>query len=164
MSRENAHLYNCNDLVPYGIHPLTGEACAYSRRILCDLSQEGVILMTAYLGLSCTVEAARAFPANRNAYVGVQPAVAGVMVARAAFPDLMIFTLLHVGQYDYVLETPDGGFTGFNDGDRYAQHYLKDSTNGTLPNGYRLHHNCAKRSTQPHIGDRNIHAMSGRVL
>lgn len=162
MDHDNDHLYHCDDLVPYGICPLTGEADAYARRILCDLSEAGVTLLTAYLGLSHTTEARHAFPRQMNEKVGSQPAVAGVLLARALFPDLMVFALLHVGQYGYVLEAPDGSYTGFNEGDRYAQHYLRED--GALPTGYRLHTNCAKRSRAPQVEGRNVHAMSGRFI
>lgn len=145
-------------LIDYGVNPLTGEADAYARRILCDLSDEGVILLTAYFGLSYTAEAGRAFPANMNGFVGTAKAVASVMLARETMQDLMLFALLHVNQYDYVMQAP-GGLHGFNEDDKYGQRYLEMA----LPQGYRLYTNCAKRSAQPHVGDRNIHAMSGRV-
>lgn len=152
-------LHDAHALTDYGLNPLTGEADAYSRRTLCDLSNEGIILLTAYFGLSHTLEAARAFPKNYNSSVGDKPAVASVMLARGTMDDLMIFALLHVDQFDYVMQTP-GGYAGFNDGDQYGERYLHQG----LPEGYRLHYNAAKRCTQPHVGDRNVHAMSGRVL
>lgn len=152
-------IHDAHALTDYGINPLTGEADAYSRRTLCDLSDEGVILLTAYFGLTHTTEACRAFPDNWNSMVGDKPAVSSVMLARGIMDDLMIFAMLHVDRFDYVMQTP-GGFSGFNDGDQYGENYLRCA----LPDGYRLHHNEAKRSTQPHVGDRNVHAMSGRVL
>jgi hypothetical protein len=160
MTRDNVTLHSFDDLKQYGVNPLTGEACAYGRRILCDLSEQGVILLTAYYGLSHTIEARHAFPRNMNGMVGEWPAVAGVMIARAAISDLMVFALLHVGQFDYVLQTPDHSFTGFNEGDHYSEHYL----HAGLPEGYRVLHNEAKRCQQPHVGDRNVHAMSGRIV
>lgn len=39
------------DLEPYGIFPLTGEACALSMRILCDLSHVGRRIVRECLGL-----------------------------------------------------------------------------------------------------------------
>lgn len=152
-------LHDARALTDYGVNPLTGEADAYSRRTLCDLSQEGIILMTAYLGLSHTTEACRVFPKNWNSMVGESEAVASVMLARDTMADLTIFALLHIDRFDYVMQTPSG-FSGFNAGDEYGERYLHQG----LPEGYRLHHNEAKHSTQPHEGDRNVHAMSGRVL
>lgn len=152
-------LHDAHALTAYGVQPLTGEADTYSRRTLCDLSQEGIILLTAYLGLSHTVEASRAFLKNWNEYVGDKPAVASVMLARDTMNDLVLFAMLHVDQFDYVMQTP-GGWSGFNEGDEYGQRYLQVA----LPEGYRLHPNHSKRCRAPHIGDRNVHAMSGRVL
>jgi hypothetical protein len=153
------HLRDYADLAQYGVNPLTGEADAYSRRILCDLNEQGVILLTAYFGLSHTIEARHCFPRNWNSMVGDFPAVASVLLAHAVIPDLMVFALLHVGQYDYVLEAPPGvGFTGFNEGDNYATAYL---TRG-LPEGYRVLPNESKRC-KAQVDGRNIHAMSGRI-
>ena len=153
-------LHNVNDLTDYGLKPLTGEADAYSRRTLCDLSDEGVILLTAYFGLTHTTEACRAFPENWNSTVGDKPAVASVMLARGTMDDLMVFALLHVERCDYVMQTPGGQFSGFNEGDQYGENYLRCA----LPEGYHLHHNEAKRSHAPQVEGRNVHAMSGRVL
>jgi hypothetical protein len=152
-------LHNYSDLTDYGVNPLTGEADAYSRRILCDLNQDGLILLTAYLGLAHTKAAEQAFPANMNNTVGALPALASAMLARSVIPDLMIFALLHVDRFDYVFES-HGDFVGFNREDTLAVDFYceREGQPG------HLHHNCAKRSTQPHVGDRNVHAMSGRVL
>ena len=152
-------LHNYSDLAKYGINPLTGEADAYSRRLLCDLNQEGIILLTAYLGFAHTKAAEQAFPANMNTTVGELPAVASCMLARAVLPDLMIFALLHVEHFDYVYEG-HGDYVGFNQEDGLAVDYYRERAG---EDGH-LHQNCAKRSNHPHIGDRNIHQMSGRVL
>jgi hypothetical protein len=157
------HLHSFDDLSQYGLKPLTGEADAYSRRLLCDLNQQGVILLTAYFGLSHTLEARHAFPRNWNSMVGEWPAVASVLLSRDTLRDLMVFSLLHVGQFDYVLDSPNG-FTGFNEGDSYSEAYLRGDANGTMPTGYSLHRNFCKGSQAPQVDGRNVHAMSGRVL
>jgi hypothetical protein len=151
-------LHNPDDLTAFGVHPLTGEADAYGRRVLCDLSQEGVILLTAYFGLSHTIEAGRAFPANWNSWVGEQPAVACVMLARGVMQDLMVFALLHVGRFDYVYEEV-GLVVGFNEADEPALAYYRERETGG-----HLHQNAAKRCRNVQIDGRNVHAMSGRVL
>lgn len=143
-------------LKAYGINLLTGEADAYSRRILCDLSQEGVDLVRTYLGLDPTREA---FLSNMNSYVGEAPAVASVMLSRPVLVDLTTFALLHVDHFDYVVQRGSTQI-GFNDEDPMAAFCMKD----TDKEGVELHHNYQKRSRHPHVGDRNVHAMSGRVL
>jgi hypothetical protein len=156
MSRH--HLHDFADLAAYGVKPLTGEADAYGRRLLCDLNEQGVILLTAYFGLSHTIEARHCFPRNWNSMVGELPAVASVLLPRAIIPDLMVFALLHVGQYAYVMDTPSG-FTGFNEGDKYGAAYL----HAGLPEGWVLHRNFCKGSPAPTADGRNVHAMSGRI-
>lgn len=159
MNRPCIHLNAPNDLAAYGVQPLTGESDAYGRRLLCDLNAAGVILLTAYFGLSHTIEARHCFARNWNTMVGDFPAVASVLLPRAILPDLMVYALLHVGQFDYVMETP-AGFTGFNEGDPFGELYLHQG----LPPGYRLIHNEAKKCRAPQVDGRHVHAMSGRVL
>jgi hypothetical protein len=157
------HLHNNDGLASYGVKPLTGEADAYGRRLLCDLNEAGVILLTAYFGLSSTIEARHCFPRNWNSMVGEYPAVASVLLSRAIIPDLMVFALLHVGQFDYVMVSPSG-YTGFNEGDKYGQHFLDGDAKGSNPEGWTLHRNFCKGSQAPTADGRNVHAMSGRVL
>jgi hypothetical protein len=154
-------LHTCNDLTAYGVHPLTGEADAYSRRTLCDLSTEGIVLLTAYFGLSHTVEASRAFPANWNGYVGEAKAVASVLLAHTVMLDLMVYALLHVERFDFVYEEA-GSLSGFNEEDTRAMDYYREAVS-TRP-GSRLHHNQAKKCRAPQVEDRHVHVMSGRVL
>lgn len=154
-------LHNPDDLTAFGVHPLTGEADAYGRRVLCDLSEEGVILLTAYFGFAHTKATEQAFPANWNSLVGEAPAVACVMLARGVMQDLMVFALLHVGRFDYVYEEV-GLVAGFNEADEPALAYYRERESGQ--HGGHLHQNAAKRCRNVQIDGRNIHAMSGRVL
>jgi len=153
------YLHSAHDLAAYGVQPLTGESDAYGRRVLCDLNEAGVILLTAYFGLSHTIEARHCFPRNWNSMVGAYPAVASVLLPRAILPDLCVYALLHVGAFDYVMQSP-AGFTGFNEGDRLGEQYLHQG----LPEGYQLHRNEAKQCRAPQVDGRHVHAMSGRVL
>jgi hypothetical protein len=66
-------------------------------------------------------------------------AIAGVLLGRAVLDDLMVFTLPHVDQCDYVLQAPSGP-GGFNEGDRFYADYL----HAGLPEGYHLLVNSAK--------------------
>ncbi len=45
------HIKTYNDLGKYGIDYLTGEACAYGYRGLCDLEERGVKLIADCLGI-----------------------------------------------------------------------------------------------------------------
>lgn len=155
--KDHLSIYNWHDLKHFGVNLLTGEADAYSLRLLCDLSREGVELLTTYLGL---LPSQAAFPSNMNGRVGEVEAVASVMVARTMLPGLTVFALLHVGNYDFVLQMPTG-FVGFNRGDQYDEAYL----HAKLPAGWRLIHNARKTRAQDSSldGDRNVHQFTGRV-
>ena len=48
---EIAYIHNWQELDRYGINALTGESCAYSMRMLCDLNERGVKTMGAYFGI-----------------------------------------------------------------------------------------------------------------
>lgn len=148
------------DLKVFGINLLTGEADAYGVRTLCDLSEQGALLVSAYFGLSLIN---KPFPESWNASVGDAPAVASVLLSREALNGLKVFALLHVGNFDYVLESPGGSYAGFDEGDRYGKAYLEQSQAGTLPEGYRLHRNLRKCSRHPNVNGRNVHHISGRT-
>lgn len=156
--KRHVTLSNFADLQQYGLNPLTGEACVYAHRVLFDLSKEGAELVSCYLGLPLGTK----FLDNYNPRVGDAVAVGSVMLSRTVVRDLMIFVLWQVGDFDFVLDSPNG-FTGFNRGDQYAQTYLDGEAKGTTPAGYKVHHNLRKTTRAPHVGDRNVHQMSGRV-
>jgi hypothetical protein len=59
-------------------------------------------------------------PRTGTARGGEHPVIGSVMLAHAVIPDLMVFSLLHVDQFDYVLDAPHG-FTGFNEGNNYVE-------------------------------------------
>ena len=156
-----------SNLSDIGINPLTGEACAYSQRTLCDLNEDGCVLLADWLGLkydsSKLHSDASAFAENWNTTVGHKPAVASVMLDRTVFPALMRFALLRKG-YQYVLGAENcTNYSAFNDSDlnQYPglQHYL-DGTN--CDQGNLLYRN--PRRTQPGVGSRNEHAFTGRVI
>lgn len=146
-----------------GINPLTGEACALSMRILCDLSTEGAALIREYLGLPVDCELSPAW----NSMVAGNPAVASIMIERNAFPGLVHFALLRAG-FRYVYGRDDSAASsGFNDADLTDYPDLQGYIDGTsqsagFDQGARLYRN--PRSTGPSVGTRHIHAMSGRSI
>lgn len=138
-------------LTLFGINPLTGEADAYGRRVLCDVSEEGRTLLCAYWGLPVDTT----FAANWNSYVGEKPAVGSIMLAREAMRDLMIFTLLHVAQCPYVLVHDSGQVQGLTakDAEKYSEY---------LTGAEGLANVRVIRNTYPSATGRNTHQMTGR--
>ena len=155
------HIYSFSDMKKYGINALTGEACAYSMRVLCDLNIDGCKAVTQFLGLPfdpaniyCT------FNKQWNSMVGDKEAVASIMLSRDSFRSLIIFTLFNTGNFDYVVEDPAGSFVGLDCMDKYLHGYLELAEED---HRYIVHRNHAKRSNAPVVNGRNVHAMSGRA-
>ena len=156
-----------SNLPDLGINPLTGEACAFSMRILCDLDEIGVSLIKEYLGLAHDTT----FQKNWNSSVGGHPAVAAVMLERSMFPALVRFALFRQG-YRYVLQEEGGtNATGFNDEDQRRGYtdlslYIDGTSSLLKENGgcLLLHRNPRGGGGQPYQGSRNVHAFTGRTV
>ena len=148
------HIGNWNDLKQFGINPLTGEACAYSMRTLCDLSQKGAELMCDFLGLQIRSPMSTVFAANWNSNVGEDTSVASVMIARGLFPDLCRFALFKANM-ELAVRKPDGSWSGYADLDDEMRKRIVDMANCDK---WELHRN-------PRVGQgsRNQHAFSGRT-
>ena len=156
---DTIHIYGAEGLQRFGINPLTGEACAYGRRTLCDLNAEGVRLLRTYWGLSYDAQ----FVANWNSQVNGEPAVASVMLARSAMPDIAIFSLFHQEGFPMVLQNGPGL-------DLLAiPAYLMDKYVELLrerdPLTYTLHRNMSMRVNKALVHEgRNVHQATGRAL
>lgn len=120
----------------FGVNPLTGEACAYGLRILCDLSEGGITLLTQFLGVDELV----LYP-TWNPRVGERPAVASVLLPRETLRPLHVFALLQQGHDFVTLDDPTG--YAQEEWDRYP-----DPKPAAIRNPQR---------------QRNTHAISGRI-
>jgi len=142
-----------SQLKDYGINPLTGEACAFSMRILCDLSEKGIELLQDFYGLlPDTIN--HQFPRNMNSRVGEDKAIASCMISRGVFKDLYQF-ILFKECWELIL---DGTceLTGMS---KETYNEIKDA----WPKDTKVIINY-KSAGQPSVGSRNVHAMTGRVL
>lgn len=142
----------------FGVCVLTGESCAYSLRLLCDLNEAGAKLIRAYFGLppACELEV----PWNNT--VAGKPSVASVMLARGSLEDLAVFGLLHTGSAKVVraVEKQRGmltGIFGFAPGEEDEADRLAESL-GEAHHVYR--HSVG---SGPQAGGRNVHQMTGRT-
>lgn len=77
------------DLKPYGIDMLTGEACAYGYRLLCDITEDGRKLFESVFGLQLTVK--NSYPDGWN-----DSNSRSVMLPLAMFEPLSVFALFTV--------------------------------------------------------------------
>lgn len=134
------------DLKDYGINPLTGEACAYSLRILCDVSQKGADLLTLFFGGNIQFTD----KSNWNSKVGEDDAVASITLPRGILDDLRVFILLYVHNCKYVYLYTRDTVTGTN-------------TDYPVSEGVHRYVNLAMKDGSVSIGGRNVHQATGRV-
>lgn len=154
-----AHIHHRNDLQKYGINPLTGEACAYSMRTLCDLSEKGVDLLREFLGLMVVLNPQTQFPKNWNSKVGDDPAVASFMLPNGMYGDLCKFILFHVEKMHYVYRSPDGGWYGYS----LSDFNLNAAAFKRLEESGEWERWVNTRSEAEAEGSRNIHQATGRT-
>lgn len=147
-------IYTWSDLKQFGISALTGEACAYSIRVLCDLSEAGRKHIAEFFGGL----AEDGFNANWNSHVGDAPAVSSVMLPRGILSDLSQFLLFQDGALA-IAETP-GTWLGVYAADRLKQ-YEAAIKEGTWA-GHLIRNPKALNPSQPVENSRNVHAFSGR--
>lgn len=141
--------FTLESLIDFGINRLTGEACAFGRRVLCDLNEDGRELLADFFSIS-----SNAFNENWNSRVGKKEAVASIMLDRHFFKDILIFALLREG-WEYIIE-------------HNVDHISLTATNKTeeilrwqenTP-GLRVIRNWSGPNS---FGTRNMHQMSGRI-
>lgn len=133
-----------DDLRPYGIDLLTGEACAYSMRLLCDVNEEGKKLLEEFFGGCITI----ADGSNWNSGTKYGGSVGSVMLTRSIFAELAAFILLTTTEVDSTIATFEGGAI------EYTGKWL--SGYGELGRTYRT-------GPGPTEGGRNVNMASGRV-
>ena len=147
------HIHNWSDLSQFGINSLTGEACKYSMRLLCDLNDDGVDLVLDLFGLP---HGETVFAKNWNSMVGNKDAVASVMLPRTVFDTLALFALFRSG-VTFAAKQKDGSWVGYSAED--VVHYKLDRQR-LEELGYAVHVNPTPAET----GSRNTHAFTGRTL
>lgn len=81
---------NWSDLEQFGIKHLTGEACSYALRILCDVTESGKYLVEAFFGE--TIEIRRG--SNWNSGNKDDPHVGSILLPRHILTELAAFCLL----------------------------------------------------------------------
>jgi hypothetical protein len=139
-----------NDLQPFGVEALTGEACSLSYRILFDVTEKGRKLIGKCFGIP-DMKLGEAW--NRG--TAEAPHVGSIMLSQEMLVPLGIFALLENGCREvYIL---NGTVVGLEPGDPAD----------TLTTMCRvLKTECSRRFSYGGpgaVGDRNVHQMSGRI-
>ena len=137
-----------NDLKPFGIDCLTGEACGLSYRLLCDVTLKGGKILAKAFGVTdfCLK------PAWNRGGEGEEEHIGSIMLAPECLTFVGVFALLESGCTD-ALALPGGGLVGIevNDGQGVCDSLLEQ--HGPM-------RRFAYRGT---AGDRNVHQMTGRI-
>ena len=133
-----------NDLRPFGIDALTGEACGLSFRLLCDVTPKGKAILEKCL--SCRLELGDAW----NGGSGDEPHVGSIMLAPHFLIPIGVFALLESGCNEvwHVCESLIG------------IEPVDDSTQLRAFHGKDIRRRYAYDGTS---GDRNVHMMTGRT-
>jgi hypothetical protein len=136
------------DLTPYGIEPLTGEACGLMYRILFDATETGRQVLAKALGIPNLRLAEAWNPGSKE-----EPHVGSIMLTTEMLAPLAVFALLESG-CDEVYGHKDCvvGFDATDSPER-RQRYLEHYRDG-------LGRRYAYAGT---AGSRNVHVMSGRI-
>lgn len=134
-----------SDLEPFGVDPLTGEACSLGYRILCDLTARGRAIIERCLSTEIRSN-------NWNTGSKDDPNVASVMLVPEMLQPIAVFALLESGCREVWIA--ERGTFGVEADDTEEQvEMMKRSQKPTRRFAY----------SGP-FKDRNQHQMSGRVL
>ena len=144
-------LNGVSDLQQYGINALTGEACPFSLRMLCDLSEEGKVLIEEIFGMECN-------RANMNSKVGNKDAIASVMIPHSAFVEIKKYILWRIGSQYIVTSSNDWNMQGYKDFTEDEKEYYFSDDN----DGHKVYMNPRVKG-QPAVGGMNVHAFTGRT-
>ena len=146
---------NYENIKDYGINILTGEACAFGMRLLCDMSAEGVDLLCDFYGLKPVSWLEEVpFPRNVNSRVKDKDAIASCMLTHSTMTELYKFILFSKG-YEVVVSAA-GDVTGMS-----AETW--EEVKLAWPQTTTVRYNC-KSPKQPSVGSRNVHAFTGRSI
>ncbi len=134
-------IHSFNDLKKFGIDILTGESCAFSRRLLCDVTKEGRDLVIKAFGVP---DISLSAPWNDG--------VGSILLERDTLKTLCILALFSDGETLEVWEHDTGSFYGMDEERLVA--FQKEE---------EKHLNNWKKYRPYNGNHRNVHQFSGRV-
>ena len=133
-----------NDLQPFGMIPLTGEACGLMYRILFDVTEKGRKAVAKCFGIPNIN-----LPEPWNRGSAEDPHVGCIMLSQETMQPLAVFALLENGCKEVYLMGQV--IVGIEPGDRTGVQRV-----------YKVDY-ARRFAYSGTAGDRNVHVMSGRV-
>ena len=152
LMNSSIQISNWNELaLASGIKSLTGEACKFSQRLLCDVNEDGLALLQDFFGIP---ELKLADPWNSS--VNDKPSVGSIMLARAMWEPLaeFVFARKHALAAIYVDNRVS---CGIFDADLLARYEAANLPHHDI-------HRYPGPSNAPTVRSRNVHAATGRAL
>jgi hypothetical protein len=141
----------------YGIDALTGEACGYAMRLLCDVTEAGRDLIQRFLGGTVLI-----LPASHwNPGIASDPHVGSILLPRGILPELAAFTLLST-TYGTAIVTFSDGCVASLDAERFERYQALDAERSDESTFPRMIDRVWRRPLEA-SPERNVHQMSGRV-
>jgi hypothetical protein len=153
---ETIHVDSWRDMAQFGINALTGEACAYSVRLLCDVNDDGRMLLLDYFGLPLMMAGSPAW----NSQVNGQPAVASFMLHRESLLQVAEFAMLRMHPKAIVYKARSA-IMGICTDDMLEEYRKLVESWPAGPDRWTMR--TIGKSAQPHVGSRNTHAFTGRT-
>jgi hypothetical protein len=169
-----------------GISMLTGEACSYSLRILCDLNEDGLKLINNIFGMGMIIRAAKHDETYRqedhvefmmrkhNSWVNSKPSIASIMLMHNMVDQVILFGLVdkHLSKGEvFVHATPKPELKSMTSPvmwggteDEYRAEWLGEGSDDFFRKKYwdwRLYKHW--NTEQPRRGSFNVHAFTGRA-
>jgi hypothetical protein len=135
------------DLEQFGIDLLTGEACGYMYRFLCDVTAKGKTTIEKCLDCSLTLHE------NWNGGSKDDPHVGSIMLSQEMFAPLAAFGLLEAG-FAEVWLMKNGSVFGI----------AQDDPPEEVTRWKEFHRNNVTRILRGKDPARNLHHMSGRTV
>lgn len=137
-----------NDLQPFGMIPLTGEACGLMYRILFDVTEKGRKAVAKCFGIPNIN-----LPEPWNRGSAEDPHVGCIMLSQETMQPLAVFALLENGCKEVYLMGQV--IVGIEPGD-------PEDAAETMRRVYKVDY-ARRFAYSGTAGDRNVHVMSGRV-
>jgi hypothetical protein len=153
---ETVHIGSWGDLEQFGVNALTGEACAYGMRLLCDVNADGRDMLLDYLGLPMTTQAS----APWNSSVNNEPSVGSFMLHRRELLHIAEFAMIRNGAIAIVYKADEAVMGIYTE--HMAEQYQKLVDDWPNTTGKWTMRGTGK-SSQPGEGSRNTHAFTGRT-
>jgi hypothetical protein len=145
------------DFTQFGINMLTAEADGTGLRLLCDVSQAGVDLLSEFYGVK-TMEVYEA--RNTGDKINGLPPIGSLFLTRGIFLDLAAFCVLHVADVAVVVQPQKGEYWTVWES---VTGYSKEEFEHFRTRDQLYQWRAVYKGGDARGGFRNIHHWSGRI-